>query len=109
MKSHRLIDQRSLAFDRLIASRLRENPALVQKAHANLKRWLKTASPGARQTLREWQSVLDGPLEALLAVLESDDERATRLRQSSPFCGVLSAAERLDLLKQFQQHDARTA
>lgn len=106
MKDHRIIDQRSLAFDRLTAARLRETPALVEKARANLRRWTVTASPGARRTLCEWEALLDGPFETLLAVIEGSDERASRLRQSSPFCGIISNEERLEILKQFHEHDA---
>ncbi len=106
MKDHRDIDRRSLAFDRLIAARIRENPALVDKARANLRRWRSTASPGALRTLEEWNVLLEGPFDDLMTLLQADDERATRLRQSSPFCGILSRDERLEILKQFAAHDA---
>ena len=109
MKDHRLIDQRSLAFDRLIVPRLREHPELVQKARDNLTRWMKTASPSALRTLQEWESLLNGPFDTLLGMLESEGERAARLRQSSPFCGILSPAERLKILKQFQSYDPNPA
>jgi hypothetical protein len=101
MSVHQLIDERSLAFDRLTAARIASDPALVHRARGTLQRWLQTASPRVRPVLEEWQAVLDGPLDALLAVLHSTDERATRLRQSSPFAGVLSAAERTAILRQF--------
>jgi hypothetical protein len=109
MGDHQVIDRRSLEFDRRIVARLRENPALVGTARANLRRWLETASPAARRTLREWQALLDGPFAELLATMEGEDERSTRLRQSSPFCGVLSRDERLAILKRFQDHDAHSA
>jgi hypothetical protein len=38
----------------------------------------------------------------LVDTLLSTDERATRLRQSSPFAGVLTVAERNVILKRFQ-------
>jgi hypothetical protein len=109
MKEHRLIDERSLAFDRLIAAKLRERPSLVEKARGNLARWLESCSAGAKSDLLEWQRVLAGPHDALLDLLEATDERATRLRQSSPFCGILTTEERLEIIREFQARESATA
>jgi len=49
---------------------------------------------------------LDGALEDVLAVMESGDERAVRLRQSSPFAGFLTAEERNAILREFQRNVA---
>lgn len=109
MKDHRLIDERSLAFDRLIAAKLRAEPALVEKARANLARWLATSSPRVSPDLLEWQRVLSGPFDALLALIEATDERAARLRQSSPFCGILTTEERTGIIREFQQRESVAA
>jgi hypothetical protein len=109
MKSHRLIDERSLAFGRAIAARLAENPELTARARETLTRWLTTCSPGARRALEEWLAALDGPGEGVVALLTGTDERATRLRQSNPFAGVLSAQERNAILRQFEAYDAASA
>ena len=82
--------QRSLAFDRLVAAKLRSEPAHVEKARRNVARWLEGCSRRTRPALLEWQRLLSGPLDKLLALLHATDERATRLRQSSPFCGILT-------------------
>ncbi len=109
VKDHRLIDERSLAFDRLIAVKLRTNPALLEKARANLARWQHNSDQRSLPDLREWESLLDGSLAELLTVLESTDERATRLRQSSPFCGILTPAERLAIIRDYQQRESVSA
>ena len=109
MKDHRLIDERSLAFHRLIAAKLRSHPALAEKARANLARWLETCSAGAKPALLEWQLLLSGPFDDLLAFMEATDERATRLRQSSPFCGILTEEERLAIIRQFQERESTAA
>jgi hypothetical protein len=109
MKDHSLIDERSLAFDRLIAEKLRLNPALIGKAEANLQRWLVTCSPSVRPVLLEWQRLLAGSTEALFAQLEATDEPAARLRQSSPFCGVITAAERNRILREFHARESSAA
>ena len=109
MKDHRLIDERSLAFDHLVAAKLRSRPALVEKARGNVTRWLETCSPGAKPALLEWQRLLGGSFDELLAIIEATDERATRLRQSSPFCGILTEEERLGILREFQARESAAA
>ncbi len=109
MKDHRLIDERSLAFSRLIAEKLQANPALIQHARGNLQRWLQTCSERSRPALLEWRDLLDGPLETLLALLTSREERAAQLRQSSPFAGILTPEERFAILRDFQTREPRAA
>ena len=109
MKDHRLIDARSLAFDRRIAARLRSEPALIGKAADILQRWLASCAAAARPDLIEWQELIGGPFEVLLATIEGTDERSVRLRQSSPFCGILTPDERNGILKDFQARDAAAA
>jgi hypothetical protein len=109
VKDHRLIDERSLAFHRLIAEKLVKNPALVEHAKRNLERWLVTCSPRVRPVLLEWQAVLDGPTERLHDLLAATDENATRLRQSSPFAGLLTPAERTRILLEYQQREQVSA
>jgi hypothetical protein len=109
MRDHRLIDERSLAFDKVIAAKLREDPDLVNKARSNLSQWLLTADASLEPALREWQKLLDGPMDLLLSTMESSDERATQLRQSSPFCGILTREERTKILQEYQARDSRAA
>jgi hypothetical protein len=47
MSNHQQIDRRSLAMDQSTAQRLLANPTLLERAVANLDRWLKTRSHGA--------------------------------------------------------------
>ncbi|PKM16338.1 MAG: hypothetical protein CVV12_03575 [Gammaproteobacteria bacterium HGW-Gammaproteobacteria-2] len=96
VNDHHRLDQRSLALHQAIAGALRRDPSLVQKAKGNLDRWEKTA-PGP--WIAEWRAVLDGPFDALLALLVASDENAVRMRQSSPFAGVLTEAERRAIYK----------
>lgn len=106
MRDHHLIDARSLAFGREIAAMLARRPSLVETAKANLARWMKTGAPGSLPALQEWADALDGPIEGVVALLTDNDERATRLRQSNPFAGVLPPAVRNRIIREFQAHDA---
>jgi hypothetical protein len=105
MRDHRMIDERSLAFGKAVAVKLRQDDQLVALAKTNIQRWLQTVSPRARGTLLEWQRTLDGPLEGALELLEGTDERSVRLRQSNPFAGVLSVSERRAILREFQTRE----
>ena len=107
--SHQLIDERSLAFGRLISERVAAHPELIAHARATATRWLQTCSPGSRSTLREWLAALDGPVEGVCHLLTSRDERSARLRQSNPFAGILTQQERNAILRQFQSHDPAAA
>jgi hypothetical protein len=109
LKDHRLIDERSLAFDRIVAEKLARDLGVVDHARANLERWLLTCSPRVRPALLEWQELLNGPAEILRETLLSTDERATRLRQSSPFAGVLTNSERTKILRDFQGRESNSA
>jgi hypothetical protein len=104
MRSHEWIDARSLALHEAVAVRLEARPQLLEVARANLKRWL-AARPVA--ALREWQRLLDSmPLPQLVQLLRSPEEEAVRLRQSSPFAGILSPAERQAILARYESSRA---
>jgi hypothetical protein len=103
---HARIDERSLAFGRAIAEKLQAHPQLIERAHATLQRWMTLSSPDVQQTLQEWMAILaDGPTKAI-QVLTSTDPRATRLRQSNPFTGVLSRDERNAILREYRRSDS---
>lgn len=102
VRSHEWIDRRSLALHEAVARKLEVAPELLAVARANLERWLAS---GPVVALLEWRRLIDEqPIEQVVAVLRSDDESARRLRQSSPFAGILSTSERHAIL---QQYDAQ--
>jgi hypothetical protein len=88
---HRRLDERSLALHGAVADAIRRDPAAINRALSNLARWEKTLDGS---WIAEWRTLLLGPQDALLAFLTERSERADRLRQSSPFTGVLSPAQR---------------
>lgn len=93
---HRRREQQSLEMHRRIALRLTSDPqAVLAKAFANLDAWqvrCGTDAPGA--VLQEWRNLLGTmtPLE-IAGFITSEDQHATRMRQSSPFAGVLTPRE----------------
>jgi hypothetical protein len=101
-----MIDERSLAFGKAVARKLRSNRQLLELAKANLQRWIQTASPRSLRPLQEWQAALDGPLDGVIALLEGGDERSIRLRQSNPFAGAWSGPERVAILRDFETRES---
>jgi hypothetical protein len=50
--------------------------------------------PATQAALQEWQELLEQlPPQEVASFIVSLDERATRMRQSSPFAGVLTPQE----------------
>jgi len=83
-----------------VAAKLEAQPELLDVARANLQRWLCLNPAPA---LHEWAHLLDSlSVPALVGLLRSGDERATRLRQSSPFAGFLTAQERQAILNDYE-------
>jgi hypothetical protein len=104
MRSHQWIDDRSLALHTAVAAKLEARPELLDVARQNLDRWLDTRPAAA---LREWQAILDrSPLPEVIALLRARTAEATRLRQSSPFAGVLSQSERQSILDVYESRRA---
>lgn len=99
---HRILDARSLAMHCRIAQKISRDPQLLDKAHANLERWAaKTTGPKPRY-LREWQQIIDQPWPAIAEFITNMSEKATRLRASSPFAGVLTQEERDQIYAAFR-------
>lgn len=95
--------------DRLIAEKIRKDPLLVNKAREILARWMTQADPSVLPVFEEWKTILDGSLPEILDVLQGEDERSTRLRQSSPFCGILSREERTRILLEYDCRESLPA
>jgi type II secretory pathway component PulL len=100
VRSHEWIDRRSLALHEAVAAKLEAQPQLLDIARRNLDRWLKTNRAAG---LREWRTILDSAsLPDVLALLRSPSEKATRLRQSSPFAGLLTSEERRLIMASYE-------
>ena len=102
---HEIVDDRSLEMDRVIAEKIRANPKLIQIALTNIERWLANPdySESSRQAVLEWKSIIENsPVGSLATLLESSSDEARRLRQSSPFCGILTPDERQAIFQKYE-------
>jgi excisionase family DNA binding protein len=89
-----------------VAGRMMLEPErVISKARANLTRLESIHRRGAAAVvLAEWRQVLERGVDAVFEALTSRSSRAAELRQSSPFAGVLSEAERRRVLEAFREH-----
>jgi hypothetical protein len=100
--SHRLLEARSLAMHALIARKIELNPTLLAIAHRNIERWSARRKHGSPAWLDEWREVLKQPWQHIAALITEPSEQGARVRQSSPFAGVLTNEERWRIHETFR-------
>ena len=105
LMGHDLIDRRSLELNRLVAEKIRQQPELMDLVRNRLERTLSEArlSESSKGALREWQTILSThSSNEVLEILTEDSDEGQRLRQSSPFSGILSQRERLEVFRRYE-------
>ena len=96
-------EKRSLRLGCAVAGKVVRDPQRwLSLARRNLSKMqaIHTRGQGAA-LLAQWERLLDGPLEGVLEALTSPSPRARELRQNTPFAGVLTPRERLQVLSEF--------
>ena len=93
--NHELHDAISLELARRVAARLRASPEALSIARENLDRWSRrnAGSISLMRCYSEWRDILGRPVEEICEQLCAETDEGQRLRQNSPFAGVLSPAE----------------
>ena len=83
----------------LLSDKIERDPSVLRRASATVERWLADGH-SAPHRLAEWRTLLEeaqihpSGLERLLEVLRGTDEASQRLKDFSPFAGVLTREER---------------
>ena len=76
-------DRFKLAFHRVVARRLKQDPALLDGARAIVRAW---SGAGAQPDfVAEWSDILARPMDDVRRTIVRRDEDLKRLRVSSPF------------------------
>jgi hypothetical protein len=100
MKTHRDIDERSLALAQAIAAKIDNDPA-----HEGLRRARETCARWSRENpapaIVEWLTILQEDWDSVRLMLLDTSQNGQRLRQSSPFCGILTPQERWEIYRRF--------
>lgn len=88
-----------------MVNRLRTSPDPLALARSNLLRWKaqNSGSPALLRCYEEWETLLDEPVERICEILLEDTSEGQRLRQNSPFVGILTATEVWALKKRVRE------
>jgi hypothetical protein len=99
MRTHSDIDRRSLDLARAVVATIDADPARQGLIHARATcdRWRREIND--TPAIREWADILAGPWERVRSVLLDESEEGRRLRQNSPFAGVLAPRVRWDIYR----------
>jgi hypothetical protein len=100
--SHRLVEARSLAMHAVIAQKIERDPGLLDIPRSNLKRWRGRWHEQPPAWHDEWVGIMKRPWSEIAALITEPSEEAARLRQSSPFPGILTVAERRRIYEAFR-------
>lgn len=96
-------DWRSLELHQLIAKKINENPSLLNRVKDNLLRWEKINGE-LPQALKEWDSLIkDKTWVKLEKIITSDSQNSARLRSSTPFVGILTEEERMEIFNKWSK------
>jgi hypothetical protein len=105
MDLHRLAEERSVAYHRVIGERLRSQPEILDKARRRVQAWL-SATENAPFYARKWAEILAGDVPSIAAFLVERSEMADELRQSTPFAGALQPRERWKIWRETRERFA---
>ena len=100
MRTHQDIDRRSLALARAVVAKVEADPGRrgLARAIVTCRRWSEEGVPAAK----EWMQILETrDWAGIRGVLLDPAEEGCRLRQSSPFAGVLPPRERWAIYREF--------
>ena len=99
---HRVIEARSLAMHCLIAQKIAADPSLLEVPRRNIAAWRSRYGDSPPPALDEWSEILQRPWQDIVSLMTDPGESAARLRQSSPFAGVLTETERRRIYEAFR-------
>ena len=92
-----------------IASKLRENPDLLEIPLHNLRVWKRTADHETKLLLRRWKLILiSWQFEDILDFIVADTSESRSMRRYSPFCGILNPQEIASVWQDSEQSQLET-
>ena len=99
---HQRLEARSIALHSTIVRKITRDPELLRIPERNLERWRARSLGPTPICLDEWSRLLRKPWAEVAEFIVSDSEDAIRLRQSSPFAGILTPTERKRIYDAFR-------
>lgn len=99
-------ERRSLWLAYVVAGRIATEPErTVADALDRLNKMRPNARGQAKKWLDDWERLLNGPVDRILAALTDRSLRGRELRQNSPFAGALTEEQRRMALDGWRAHD----
>lgn len=93
---------RSMALHIAISQELRKmGREAIDIGRRNISR-MRVHNPHASPLLEEWELILEGTIDQIVARMLDPGERGRELRQVTPFAGVLSPAKRATVYRSFR-------
>lgn len=101
VRTHQQIDRRSLAMVQKIVAKIDADPDRRGLTHAKsvCERWVAQGIVSAR----EWLTLLEKPWEDVRTILLDESDEGQRLRQTDPFCGILTPEERWAIYREHRE------
>ena len=100
-------ERRSLWLAYVVAGRIATEPEnTIADALSRLDEMRPNARGQAKKWLDEWERLLSGSVDRILAALTDRSLRGRELRQNSPFAGSLTEQLRRTALEEWRAHDA---
>jgi len=96
---HNRNERFSLLLHRELARTIETDASVLARGRRNIVRWQATHGRSV-QAWDEWLTLLDAGADAVVSAMLDEGEVGTRLRQSSPFAGIIPNRRRWELLKQ---------
>ena len=93
MPSHSRLDWRRLRRHRKIAEKMEKDRSILETAKRKLRKWAERNDGVLEPCLEEWEEILEKPWKTIRPILTEDTEEGARLRQSTPFTGILTSRE----------------
>jgi len=78
----------------------------LARARTTCERWLREYGPDPN--VEEWRGIISRSWEEIRRTLLDESERGARLRQNSPFAGVLPPRQRWDIYRKFRDDSTAT-
>ncbi len=102
MDLHRLDEERSIAYHRVIAERFPAQPEILANARRRVESWLLETTAAPFYALK-WAEVLARDETSIARFLTERSELANELRQSTPFAGALKPQERWKIWRETRE------
>ncbi|REL24511.1 ArsR family transcriptional regulator [Rhodohalobacter sp. SW132] len=95
LTTHAELDLQSLQAGKAWAKLIKIYPEIIRRTIRHLEKQVSETESGVKGELTEWKHLLESAsLQRLAKFLESEDEKAVRLRQSTPFWQIITEDER---------------